>query len=179
MKNLLKISTIALFAIFALSNCQKRNNSGSMTVKMTDAPGDFQEVNVEVVALEIHYEKDVNGEERWVSLAVNQGVYDLLELQNNITAVLVDEDGLPVGKVTQMRLILGDANSVVVDNIQYGLKLSSQDETGLKINIDGRVKPHRTMEVVIDFDAGKSIVQEGTGAYRLKPVLEVKSLIYI
>lgn len=179
MKKMIKIMGVAVMVVILATGCEKQRNSGSMMVKLTDAPGDYQEVNVEVIGLEVHYEKDINDEEKWVSLKVNEGVYDLLELQDNVTAVLADENELPIGEISQMRLILGKNNTVVVDNITYGLEMSSQDETGLKINVNGKVKAWKTMVLLIDFDAEKSIVQQGVGSYKLKPVIEVKSLIYI
>lgn len=174
--NTIGLMLIMLMSTLMFTNCQKQRNTGSMTVKMTDAPGDYQEVNVDVIAVEVHYEdEDGLG---WVALNINPGIYDLLELQNDVTVVLADEDEIPVGHVTQIRLILGDDNTVKVDDIFYKLALSSQDKTGLKLNVDAKVKRWKDLEIVIDFDAGASIVLEGNGTYRLKPVLKVESLEY-
>lgn len=169
---------IMLMSTLIFTNCQKQRNSGSMTVKMTDAPGDYQEVNVDIVAVEVHYEDEVNDGQEWVALNINSGIYNLLDLQNDVTVVLADEDEIPVGHVTQIRLILGDDNTIMVDGIVYDLALSSQDKTGLKLNVDAKVKKWKDLEIVIDFDAGESIVLEGNGTYRLKPVLKVESLEY-
>jgi len=104
---------------------------------------------------------------------------------------------LPVGNYQQIRLLLvsnspggSDAvpstnacagngyNCVVLgDNSIHELNLSSQANTGLKIppgQIVGgplQVSAGQSVDLNIDFNACASIVQEGNGQYRLKPVL--------
>ena len=104
---------------------------------------------------------------------------------------------LPVGSYQQIRLLLvsnspaaGSAlpannacagngfNCVVLgDTTIHELQLSSQDNTGLKIppgQIVGgpiNVTAGQSVDLNIDFNACASIVQEGNGQFRLKPVL--------
>lgn len=177
MKTLFKLITVALvFASIAIitNSCKKEDPKGTgyMTVKMTDAPGDYLDVNVEVIGVQVHHESS-----GWISLPVNAGVYDLLDLQNNVTAVLASNAQLPVGKISQIRLILGSNNSLVtIVPDTFDLKVPSGAETGLKINLHETIQPHNTMEIVLDFDADASIVVTGVGSYSLKPVIKVKSV---
>jgi hypothetical protein len=74
---------------------------------------------------------------------------------------------------------LGAANCVVLatDNSIHALKLSSEAQTGIKIpsgQIAGgnfTVASGQTKDLNIDFDVCASIVTQGNGQYRLKPVL--------
>lgn len=159
-------------ALMFLSSCNKNNGTSNLRVRMTDAPGDFQEVNVEVIRAEVHYEKD-----GWVALETNAGIYDLLLLQNNVTAVLVNEGEVPVGKISQFRLILGGDNSVMVDSVYYSLDTPSAEQSGLKMNVNHDFKSDKTYDILIDFDAEKSIVKKGNGGYSLKPVLRVEGIV--
>ena len=68
-------------------------------------------------------------------------------------------------------MILGSQNTVMVDSVIHPLELSSQDESGLKLNVNQTLVPGGVYNLVIDFDASQSIVLEGNGSYRLKPVL--------
>lgn len=159
-------------AAMTLLGCKKPENTGHMTVKMTDAPGDFEQVNVDIREVEVH----VSGY-GWVSLPTNQGVYDLLTLQNDITTVLVNEGELPAGHLNQFRLILGGSNTVKVDGAYFPLATPSAQQSGLKININADVSPNETYELLIDFDAGESIVEEGNGGYSLKPVIKLAGIV--
>lgn len=174
MKKLIKISLSIVVLLLIIVSCSKKDGTGVLTVHMKDAPIDFDSVNVEVERVDIHYSNG-NG---WVTLPTNAGVYNLLDLQNNVTAVLTNNNVLPVGSITQMRLILGDHNWVVIDSLPYPLELSSQDKTGLKINIGADIAPGDSVDVLIDFDAQESIVVTGQTTYKLKPVVKLESINY-
>lgn len=155
------------------SACQKEQGGTSqMKVRMVDAPGDFQEVNVEVLGVEVH-----TNTQGWVSLPTNQGVYDLLTLQDSVSAVLVNGGSFPSGQVSQMRLKLGSNNYVVVDDTIHPLATPSAQQSGLKINLNYNFDPNEQYELLFDFDAAQSIVTEGNGGYSLKPVIKVLSII--
>jgi hypothetical protein len=177
MKNLSIILSSLIISAIALYSCEKQTSgNGYFAVKMTDAPGDYDSVNVEIIGTEIHYSNGSGS--GWVTLPTVTGIYNLLDLQNDITAVLVDPNIVPAGDIQQLRLILGDENTVVVDSVSYPLLLSSQDKTGLKINVNTFVNPGDSVEILIDFDADQSIVQQGNGQYRLKPVVKLENVTY-
>lgn len=155
----------------AALGCTKGGPS-QITVKMKDAPGDFQQVNVEVLRVEVHH-----GASGWVRLPTNQGIYDLLTLQYNVTAVLINQGILPAGEIDQMRLILGSNNTVMVDSVYYPLATPGAQQSGLKINVNADFAPDHTCELLIDFDAPKSIVQQGSGDYSLKPVITLAGIV--
>src|SRR5215212_11158430 len=112
----MKNSILVLMAAVLLFGCKKDDNNngggyGSMRVKMTDAPGDYKEVNVDIKLVEINH----NG--NWIALSTNAGVYDLLKLRDSVTVPISDSVVINRGKVTQIRLILGNNNTVVVDSM--------------------------------------------------------------
>ncbi|MFM9028870.1 MAG: DUF4382 domain-containing protein, partial [Bacteroidota bacterium] len=154
--------SVALFA------CQEKESSPTafLSISITDAPGNYDNVFVEVTGVEVH--TDVGG---WQLLAVDSGIYDLLTLQNGIDTVLAIPQSVPSGLISQVRLILGDSNTVVVGGTSYPLDLSSQDITGLKCNLHDTLQPNTTYDILLDFDADRSVLQQGNGVYRLKPVV--------
>lgn len=176
------MKTIKIFAailcLVMLAACNK-NAESAMRVRMTDAPGDFQQVNVEVISVQVHYSNEKNEDKAWVSLATNAGIYDLLTLQNDITAVLAPDTKIPAGGIDQMRLVLGAKNTVMIDSLVFDLKTPSAMQSGLKFNINAFLQADETYDVLIDFDAAKSIVIEGNGSFSLKPVIRVESVIQI
>jgi hypothetical protein len=174
MKNL-KINLPAILigiAMLLVAACKKDEGTGKMTVKMTDAPGNYTAVNVDIQAIEVHY---ANG--GWTNLPTNAGIYDLLQLRDSVTATLTSGATMATGKVNQMRLILGDSNYVVVDSIyNYPLVIPSGENNGLKLNIDADITVDKDLEILLDFDAGQSIKETGSGKYMLQPVLSIKSI---
>lgn len=176
MKTTSKFFAILLAVVLVAIACNKHEGAGTMTVKMKDNPVELDAVFVEVIRVEVqHSNADGGG---WVPLETESGIYNLLELQNGLTATLSEDEELPVGTVNQMRLILGSANSVMVDSLTFPLLISSQDETGLKFNLNAQINDGENVEVLFDFDAKQSIVIDGSGNYRLKPVIKVESVIY-
>ncbi|HLP11764.1 MAG TPA: DUF4382 domain-containing protein, partial [Flavobacteriales bacterium] len=140
--------------------------------KMTDAPALYSNVNVEITGAEVYRQN-----RGWVALHINQGIYDLLTLQNNVTAVLATGEKIPTGRISQLRLILGSNNTVTtLDGSVYPMKVPSGSQSGLKVNIDRDIHTNDYIEVILDFDANASVVLNGNGEYHLKPVIKVQSV---
>ncbi|MBI3235374.1 MAG: DUF4382 domain-containing protein [Bacteroidetes bacterium] len=178
MKNLMKKSAI-LFSLFSVlllvgvSGCKKHNES-QMTIRMTDAPGDFLAVHVDGVGLILIMENRDP-----MILDIKAGVYNLLELQNNVSVILANKVNIPYGRISEVRLILGSNNSVITPTGTYEMKVPSGSESGLKIKINQDVISSFDLDLLIDFDADASVNLEGNGSYSLKPVIKLKSVRYI
>ena len=158
--------------IAAFSGCQKDDShpTSTLVMSLSDDPAAYDEVNVEVIEIEVH--TDAEG---WKTIPVTDSIYNLLTLHGNNAAFLANAV-LPSGTLSQVRLILGTHNSVVIGADTFPLLLSSEDETGLKMNINKNLVGGVTYDLLIDFDAAQSVVEEGNGSYRLKPVLNATFL---
>src|SRR5258706_11144883 len=94
-----------------LFGCSKDSaQNATLQVRLTDAPGDFQEVNIDIQDVQVS--ADTGG---WQSLSVNKGVYNLLEFTNG-SDVLLGSIELPPGKISQVRLVLGSNNTVKISD---------------------------------------------------------------
>ena len=168
MRKLIKLSfAIALLSVFFLS-CEDEKDA-RIEVWLTDDPGDFQEVNVDVQGVEIH-SSEVDNERGWQALDVTPQVYNLLELTNGTETLLGDIE-IPGGRISQIRLKLGDNNTVKVDDQTFDLATPSAQQSGLKVKINQVLAEGITYKIVLDFDAAKSVIKTGQGAYLLKPVI--------
>ncbi len=142
--------------------------SATYNIYMTDSPGDYQEVNINVIGAEVH-----SNQLGWMALHVNPGVYNLLKLSNGIDT-LIASGQIPVGTVSQIRLILGENNNTVkINNQIYPLETPSSDQSGLKLQVHSELIKNITYNLILDFDAGKSVVLTGNNTYKLKPVIRV------
>jgi hypothetical protein len=166
-----KMKIILSFIVLGIimTSCNNNDETASSypyAVKMTDAPGPYQEVNVDLIGVEV----TGNGGET-VMLNVKKGIYNLLDLTNG-KSTLIATDTLQISKVEQIRLILGSNNTVMVDNVSYPLSTPSAEQSGLKLQVNQTLEQGILYSVLLDFDANKSIVNTGNGAYKLKPVIK-------
>ena len=167
--NKLKMAAIAALT-FAAVSCSNDTDSmdqpATLTVNLTDAPGDYQEVNIDVQDVMISTEDG-----GWESLAnVNAGVYNLLDFTNGLDTLLTSSD-MPAQSISQIRLMLGSNNTVMIDSVVYDLDTPSAEQSGLKLNVNAELEAGQEYAIWLDFDAGKSIVETGSGTYSLKPVI--------
>lgn len=161
---------MASFIVFGitLNSCSKdSNDSGQYAykVRMTDAPAPYDEVNIDLQAVEV-----IGSNGHSITLNTTAGIYNLLDLSNGLSTIIATSD-LGDVKASQIRLLLGTNNTVVVNGISYPLATPSADQSGLKINVNQTLLENVENVILIDFDANTSIVETGAGTYKLKPVL--------
>jgi len=161
--------------------------------------GPFSHVYVTITDVQINSSASAgDNDSSWIDLTPNlknsPQQIDLLGQANNqcFLAMLGSTTELQAGSYQQMRITLaannatvsadkcnGTADCVVLaaDNSMHPLLLSSEAKTGIKIpsgQIAGgnfTVAAGQTKDLNIDFDTCASIVAQGNGQYRLKPVL--------
>jgi hypothetical protein len=159
------------------------DGTGTMRVAMTDAPAcGFQAVNVTVEKVRVHQSASAGDTDAgWQEVVLSPAKrIDLLTLTNGVLEEL-GQTALPAGSYTQLRLQLASnastpmANSVVTAaDGEVALDTPSAMQSGLKMNADITVESGKVADLVLDFDACKSIVKAGNnGRYNLKPVVRV------
>jgi hypothetical protein len=165
---------LSLVSLTVLNSCKKNStNDGKarLQVYLTDAPGDYEAVYIDVKDVQINVTGDSsNG---WQSLQnVKAASYDLLKLVNDDDTLLADAN-IPSGKLHQMRLILGTENYVKIEGTSQLIKLEtpSAQQSGLKLNIQQDVLDGILYTITLDFDVAKSIVKTGNNKYILKPTI--------
>ena len=178
---------IAIFLGFTACSTSSSGGTGTMEVTMTDAPANYDSVNITINSVQVISEEDDdsdgeendNGDENedseWTTIMDQQMKINLLELTNGSQISLGSQE-LPAGEYSQIRLILGDDNTVTVDGETYNLQTPSAQQSGLKLNIDAEIEDGETFALLIDFDAARSIVEQGNGNYLLKPVIRAVNL---
>jgi hypothetical protein len=101
---------------------------------------------------------------------VHPGIYNLLDFSNGVDTLLAS-GLLTDANISQIRLILGPNNSVVISGVTYPLSTPSAEQSGLKLQVHQTLTAGVLYSVLLDFDAYKSIVDNGNGTYTLKPVI--------
>jgi hypothetical protein len=163
----------ALIFLVPGAGCNKDNSTPPpagnpvFSVKMVDALSGYDAVNVEVIGLEANLG---NG---WTPLALdNKGVYNLLSFTNGNSLALLNDTVMTPCTITELRLILGTNNTVVVDGETFDLTTPSGQTSGYKVKMEPQqMIAGGVYHLVLDFNTEKSVHETGNGKYMLKPVV--------
>lgn len=168
LKKIMYVTLVGLL-VMQMSSCTKDTTDNKqvakLTVRMTDAPANYDEVLIDVQGFEI----TGNGGSA-VMLNTTAKVYNLLELSNGVNTLIATGD-LNAGTVSQIRLILGTNNSVKVAGVVYPLATPSALQSGLKLQLNQTFEAGVEYSILLDFDASQSIVLKGNNEYQLKPII--------
>jgi hypothetical protein len=166
MKKIFLIASLIVFGI-TMNSCNSDSTSGTYAynVRMTDAPGPYEEVNIDLQAVEV-----TGNDGQTVLLNTTAGIYNLLEFSNGLSTLIAKSE-LNDAKVSQIRLVLGSKNTVVVGGVTYPLSTPSAEQSGLKLQVNQTLVADIQNEILLDFDANAFIVETGNGTYKLKPVV--------
>ena len=162
------------------------SSSGTLSVSLSDStlPG-FRAIYVTVDEVHAH-RSDGDG---WVTVGTPSKTVDLLTLINGVREELGVAE-LATGHYTQLRLLLGSspdaslnllsqphpyANYFIDDtDTAVELKVPSGLQTGIKIVNGFNINENQTTELILDFDAMRSVVKAGSsGKWLLKPTIKV------
>lgn len=159
--------------------------NGTLAVSMTDAPScGFDQVNVTVSKVRVHQSASAGENDAgWTDITLNPArKINLLDLTNGALTEL-GQTPLAAGHYTQLRLVLdpntgnSTANSVVLttspaNTTELSLDTPSAVQSGIKLVSSFDVIAGQRADLVLDFDACKSVVTKGNGNYALKPVIK-------
>lgn len=184
--------TVPGWLVAVLTACGGGGNApatGTLRLAMTDAPVcPYDHVYVTVNKIRVHPSAAADGTELlgWRELSVPAQRIDLRSLTNGVLQELGSLP-LPAGTYQQVRLMLADnpsqpsaanplANALVLSGSTTELPLStpSAQQSGFKLKAFFEVPSGQVADMVLDFDACRSIVKAGaSGRYNLQPVVAV------
>ena len=183
------ITTVFLFACDG-GGGGSDGGTGTLAVSLTDsACSTYKAIYVTIDEVQVNKnDGSSNGNSGWQTVATPMKTYNLYSLVNGVTEVLGEED-LAAGTYHQIRLIIGKqaesenningdphpaANYVLFNDETYeSLKIPSGFQTGVKLVHNFEVAADSYVELVLDFEACKSVVETGGGKYILKPIIKV------
>jgi len=175
--------------IFILAGCGAEINTGTLSLSLSDATtAEYNAAYVTIKEVQVHTDEDGS----WQRVASPNRTYNLLELVNGVREQLGITE-LETAHYTQMRLIIGKSPddtinllseshpyaNYIIDNADtyYELKIPSGYQTGIKIVHGFDIAEDQTTELILDFDACRSVVQAGnSGKWLLKPTIKIASL---
>ena len=131
------------FLLLFIQSCSNDNNDSASRVqlKLVDAPGDYQEVNVEITDIQYN---TTDSEDGWKSFTPASGYpinVDLTELIAGNSLLLTDQL-IPSGMMKQIRLVLGENNTLKIEGNDALIPLDTPSamQSGLKLNLNTAVR---------------------------------------
>jgi hypothetical protein len=187
------ISILAAILLLATAGCNSSSGSssgsGDLKVSLTDAPSpDYKAVYVTVNQVEVKASADEN-DNGWQVIDIDNKTINLLDLTGGILETLGTRN-LAAGDYNQLRLHLATAPDdklnlnderhdfphyvIETDGTIHELKVPSGYQSGIKLVKGFTIVASELTELILDFDATKSVVKAGnSGKWLLKPVIRV------
>lgn len=185
---------LVLFAPLALAACGR---GGTVAIELTDAApvlSTIDKVEVSLSKIEVQSSHSCHGgrgdkETRassddpggeWETVNEQAGTFDLLSLQNDVTAPLGEIDVR--GEVNRIRMHIdtAGANQVVMkDGQACALDMTLVPADGIDISHEFEpIEPPRggRATVVVDFDIEQSLDERGACDFALTPILKIKRI---
>ncbi len=162
---------IVLCIILLLTNCSTDNSNfnietTNVSVKLKSTSGNYQEVFIEVIDVHVKIIDDESVPNCWLSLnAINKGIYNLPDITEDTDLLLVDKLNIPSGVIYEIKLVLGNNNSMVLDNVTFALHMPSVHQEGLINRIEQNLRANTNYEFVLDFEIDQSILITNTPNY--------------
>ena len=181
-KNTLGSFFLISFIILLSTGCNKDNddNTGNAnfnvflksTLSKEKASAAFEEVNIDIQKVYVHTSTDSAATTGWFELETTSGVIDLLKDSAEKDTLLAFDSVMQVQTISQIRLVLGNANSVVKDGQSHDLETPSGQTSGIKVQVHAELEAKKSYKVRLDFDVYESILETGNGKFKMKPVIE-------
>jgi len=180
------LSTMAVVALAAGVACTEGTSPNAqmarVTIQLTDGFGDFSAATVEIGAVVL-----IPADGPPITVTDNAGSFNLLDLQNGVTATLATLD-VPAGQYLQLRLIVNGAEVTLADGMAFRdgstsktLKVPSGAQSGIKVLLfdeddfghdesmgtenseerDGVTLGSGETIIVLDFDVARNFVLTG------------------
>lgn len=195
MKTLGKISVLALGAMVAFASCKKEesinsssstagNSNRSMKVRMTDNPGNYQALDVELTSVSAF--NSSTGE--WVQLNGNAQTVSVLELTNGQEDEIAFKSDLDAGIYSKVKLKFSQNHQLTLNAqasgtlttsiIDLGLNVGATSSTSSNINdsviidINQEISASSNATVLLDFNVAESVKEDTANAdYFIDPVI--------
>ena len=154
---------------------------GTVRFALTDAPAcGFDAVNVSIERVRVNRSADATENSvGWTDLRLSPvRRIDLLKLGNGVLEEL-GQLQLPAGRYAQVRLVLAangsgtPANSVApTDGEEAALDISQVEKGGISVAYSFSVTENKVTDVLLDFDACRSVAPSAADSYVLRPAVK-------
>jgi len=150
-----------------LSSCygDDERENGLVNIFLVDAPGDFDEVFVEVLGVEVI---PATGEPIFFEYIPANKMVNVANLVGEV-ALLVGRGRIPIGVMSQMTLVLGDELYIQRAGERDNMAFASPDNRRISFDTEFEIVGGVSYDLYIDIDLARSVTRIG-GVYVFNPV---------
>jgi hypothetical protein len=141
---------------------------GTLEVRVTDAPGDVEEILVTVSEVKVHKASTDEEDGVWITLGITEETFSLLDLEG--LELTLATEVVEAGKYTQLRMTVFEVWVTLVGESPVEATIPSGE---LKFVRPFDVVGGEIIALVVDFDAAKSVVVTGADKIIFKPVVKL------
>lgn len=166
MKIIFTLLTFTLL-LFLTTGCKKEPKTGTMEIRMTDSPGDFDGLFVKIAKVEAY-----SANTGWITVSETETSVDVLTLTNGVDITLAHNTNIQPGTYTKLRLTFGTDNQLSYDDgsgtntFDLGMSLN----TSIEIPVQAVISSGQSTSVLLDFNVAFSLIQTGN-QFHFEPML--------
>lgn len=171
---------LAVFITFLLLTlaCLDDNanqNSALVNVYLTDGPGDFDDVYLDIRQAEVfvHTENSA-GTRNWIPLYYLplSNVINVSSLVNN-TQLILGRSEVPLGRISQLKLVFGDGQYLVLDDERRNLSWADEAQKEFVLDVNYPLNGATSYDLVLDIDLARSILPDPNreGDFLFSPII--------
>lgn len=171
-KNTIYFFLFSLIGFIFLACTEPSDTRSLVNLLLIDAPGDFDEVWVEVEGVEVlpAGSRGSNENANWVSIPYQSATNMVL------VSALVDESQLLLGRaelqsgnISKIRLLIGDEAYLIKDEERIDMSLSPDIDKLLELDVDIDLESGYSYDIILDLDLAQSVVAEQNGGFSFVP----------
>tara|TARA_R110000868_G_scaffold138942_2_gene353496 strand:+ start:9624 stop:10493 length:870 start_codon:yes stop_codon:yes gene_type:complete len=171
-KNTIYLFLLVLFGALCTGCTEPSETRSLVNILLIDAPGDFDEVWVEVEGVEILPAGSRGSEDNanWVSIPY-QAASNMVLVSALIdeTQLLVGRTELQSGNISKIRFLLGEEVYLIKDEERIDMSMTPDIEELLELDLDITIESGYSYDIILDLDLIQSVVADQNGDYVFVP----------
>lgn len=179
-----KTLLISLLAIVFLTSCSKEVESTPLesslvTVKLVGTDTQLSRFNLEILEVQLRVLEDETDPNAWISLnTINTGVHDLTDFSGNHVLTLVDFEQVPAEFIYNIKIVIGDDNNVVKNNMVYDVDVESEYGNASVNVLEKQLVENKLYEFTVEMNIDESLHFSSGNEVKLDPKTNTLMRLY-
>lgn len=184
MNNLTKLRLVLLLSIVTLFfNCSGDSVETmdpqqpiNLSVTLESSMANYDALNVEIADVLLKTKDNGSAPDCWISLnANNVGTVNLMDLTNGSDLLLVSDLPVKVGEIYEVKLVLGNNNSVVINGDTFKVSAPENHQTGLSVPSTHFLNGGNNYTIHLTVNTQDAIIENTVNDYKyLQPSMNVE-----